>query len=148
MKQEQKQGKLPIKVFEVGVLIRGKFHVGKCCFTSSDPLEAGNTIKRNACIPEHPVGRWREEGSCSAKSHTDISFPLWSHSACSQPLLGVGVQDMGAHISLARLPLSCYRILRRLPTEELLWVNICPEGQKGKCACTTRHKWHRPASSY
>lgn len=86
MKQEQMQGALPVKVFEVGVLNLGKVTLKKVSLHQLRPTGGRHVIKRNACFVEHPVGRLREEDSCSGKHHADISLPL-RHSACSQPLL-------------------------------------------------------------
>lgn len=112
----------------------GKVAEGKCHFRGSDPREAGDAIKRNACFTELPVGRWGEEGPCSGNYRADISFPLLSHSACSPALLGAGGAGHGGrHVALPALPLSLDRLPRWLPAG-VLWPNLCPGGQRGKCA--------------
>ncbi|XP_022278566.1 uncharacterized protein LOC111097324 isoform X2 [Canis lupus familiaris] len=85
MKQEQMQGKLPIKVFKVGVLNLERVALKKVSLHQLRPTGGRGCNRKKCLLSWTPSGKVAEEDSCSGKYHTDISFCL-SHSACSQPL--------------------------------------------------------------
>lgn len=136
------QGKLPMKVFKVGVLNLGKVLWGKVLLHQLRPTGSREYNQKKRLLHWTPNGEVERGGLLFRKIAHWLLFPF-VNSLCLSPTTA-GSRERTC-FSGCIWPLSFYRLPGWLSVE-LLWINICLGGQKRKCVCATRYKQHSPAS--